>query len=275
MIGWIKLHRQFRESPYYKEPNAKAVWIECLLRATHVDDTVFLKRQKVFLKAGEFCMGREEFGAAIGISGSTAWYWLLQFEVDSMVDIKKTTKGSVVSVKNWLQYQLVDSTIDNRKTTDEQQMNTNKNVKKVKNDKEVKKYVVRPETEQLLKTINDLCQQYVVRSEISPRGLDMLVEKYIGKVQMKVEVQHALVWLVSNNEKTGKNRACSTSFIGNWFKKKIEINKRDELKTLEWKQSLKDPQVAASLKKRGEEKPAHIENEIFTIDPNVKARLGI
>ncbi len=134
--GWIKLHRQFRESPYYKEQNAKAVWIECLLRASHADNTVFLKRQQIFLKEGEFCMGREEFGVSIGMSGSTAWFWLLRFEVDRMVDIKKTAKGSIVSVKKWTEYQKVDSTIDNKKTADEQQMNTNKKEKNVKKNKE-------------------------------------------------------------------------------------------------------------------------------------------
>lgn len=130
--GWIKLHRQFRESPYYKESNAKAVWIECLLRASHSDATVLLKRQQTLLRAGDFCMGREEFGQSIGISGSTAWYWLLRFEVDSMVDIKKTAKGSIVSVKNWVQYQVVDSIVDNKKTA-EKHIQEGKEYKEVKN----------------------------------------------------------------------------------------------------------------------------------------------
>lgn len=84
------------------------------------------------LKPGEFIMGREEFGKKIGVSGSTAWYWLNQFKVDNMIDIKTTNKGSVVSIKKWNTYQKADNNIDNRKTTDEQQMNTDKNVKNVK-----------------------------------------------------------------------------------------------------------------------------------------------
>lgn len=135
--GWIKLHRQFRESPYYKIAAAMQTWVECLLRASHDDRLVFLKRERLELKQGQFVMGRDEFGHSIGISGSTAWYWLLQFEADSMVDIKKTAKGSIVSVKNWSEYQKVDSEVDNRKTADEQQMNTNKKEKNVKNDKNV------------------------------------------------------------------------------------------------------------------------------------------
>lgn len=133
--GWIKLHRQIRDNPFYTNPAALSVWVECLLRASHAERDFYLKREKVTLQAGQFVIGRDEFGKAIGISGSTAWYWLLQFESDSMVDIKKTAKGSIVSVKNWVKYQVVDSTSDNRKTADEQQMNTNKKVKNDNNEK--------------------------------------------------------------------------------------------------------------------------------------------
>jgi hypothetical protein len=106
-------------------------WIECLLRASHDERDVFLRRERMTLQPGQFVMGREEFGAAIGISGSTAWYWMLQFEADSMVDIKKTAKGSIVSVKNWGEYQNLTAEL----ATNEQQKNTNKNDKNVKNEK--------------------------------------------------------------------------------------------------------------------------------------------
>lgn len=79
-------------------------------------------------------MGREEFGRSISVSPSTVWYWIHQFKVDSMVDIKKTSKGTVVSIINWIDYQEVDSTLDNKKTTKKQQKNTNKKEKKKKNE---------------------------------------------------------------------------------------------------------------------------------------------
>ena len=137
MQGWVKLHRQFRDSPYYKECKAKSVWIECLLRANYGESQQLLRRQKIQLDAGQFVMGREEFGKSIGISGSTAWYWLGVFEADSMIDIKKTSKGSIVTVLKWSEYQ-EDLTVE--LTTDEQQKNSRKtHKKKVKKDKKVKK----------------------------------------------------------------------------------------------------------------------------------------
>jgi hypothetical protein len=135
MSGWIKLHRKLRDNPIYNESKAVHCWIECLLRANHAGKEVYFKRNKIKLEPGMFLMGRQEFGKSIGISGSTAWYWLLRFEKDKMVDIKKTAKGSIVTIIAWNEYQQVD----NRKTTEKQQKNTNKNVKNDKNDKKKKK----------------------------------------------------------------------------------------------------------------------------------------
>lgn len=129
MSGWIKLHRKLRDNPIYNESKAVHCWIECLLRANHAGKDVYLKRDKIKLEPGMFLMGRQEFGKSIGISGSTAWYWLLRFEKDKMVDIKKTAKGSIVTIISWNEYQQVDS----RKTAEKQQKNTNKNIKNEKN----------------------------------------------------------------------------------------------------------------------------------------------
>lgn len=133
--GWIKLHRKLRENPIYSNSTAVHCWIECLLRAIHTDNAVYILRQKVELSPGEFCMGREEFGKSIGVSGSTAWFWLRRFKLDSMIDIKTSSVGTIVTVLKWKDYQLLDSEVDRGKTADEQPMNTYKNDKKVKNDK--------------------------------------------------------------------------------------------------------------------------------------------
>lgn len=133
--NWIKVFRNLRDSPYYTESKAIHVWIECLLRASFTKQEVFLKREKITLHPGQFVMGREEFGRKIGMSGSTVWYWINQFETDSMIDIKKTAKGSLVTIKNWKKYQRPDSTSDNKKTSKKHQKNT---IKKVKNSKKVK-----------------------------------------------------------------------------------------------------------------------------------------
>jgi len=133
--GWVKLHRKFRDNPIYRNSTAVHVWIECLLRAAHAEEEEYLSRQKVQLKPGQFCMGRKEFGASIGISGSTAYFWIHSLKADNILDITSTTKGTIVTILKWDEYQSLDTKVDNKKTTEKQQMNTYKNVKNVKNVK--------------------------------------------------------------------------------------------------------------------------------------------
>lgn len=155
--GWIKLHRQIKDSPYYKNGAAMQTWLECLLRAAHGEEKIYLKRQQRNLQRGQFPMGREEFGQSIGISGSTAWFWLQQFKADSMIDIETSSKGSIVTVLNWNEYQEVDSNFDSKKTASEQEKNINKNVKKDKNEKKSSstKKGPRPEVDKIIKVMTE------------------------------------------------------------------------------------------------------------------------
>lgn len=135
MEGWVRLHRKLRQNPIYRNSKAVHCWVECLLRANHTEASFYLGRRKITLQPGQFITGRDEFAAAVSMSPSTAWFWLQQFRVDRMIDIKPTNKYSFISVKNWQRYQGVDSKVDSKRTANEQQKDTDNNVKKEKNDK--------------------------------------------------------------------------------------------------------------------------------------------
>lgn len=68
---------------------------------------------------------------------------MLQLKKDNYIDIKPTNKYSIVTICNWDSYQgdnqQKGQQIDNRLTTTGQQPDTNKNVKKVKNVKNIYK----------------------------------------------------------------------------------------------------------------------------------------
>ena len=65
----------------------------------------------------------------------TAWRY-------GIFDYKKTNKFSIVSIDNWALYQEVESSDDNsltiKRPSNDHQMTTNKNVKKGKNEKNIK-----------------------------------------------------------------------------------------------------------------------------------------
>lgn len=218
ILGWVKLHRKIRDSSIYSNHKALHCWIECLLRAQHEKNTFYQGREKVVLNPGQFLMGREEFGTSIGMSGSTAWYWIQQFEVDSMVDIKKTAKGSLVTILNWHEYQKVDSKVDNKKTANEQQMNTIKNVKNVKNDKNIyigeKKFSPSPIREQWESFLRDTKDR---------QGIYLTIVKYYqgqGYDEKTISTQlQEFVMYWTEPTKSGKKMRWETE-------KTFEINRR-------------------------------------------------
>jgi DnaD/phage-associated family protein len=109
----------------------------CLLKASHTDHKQLVGMKVIELKPGQFVFGRSRAASELNMSESTVWrYMKLLEKLDSIV-LKTNNKFTVVTVGKWGNYQSHDSDggqqMDNKRTTNEQQMDTNKNVKNVKN----------------------------------------------------------------------------------------------------------------------------------------------
>lgn len=141
--GWIKLHRKINENAIYANPYLLKLWVHCLLKATHKGREQLIGNQLVKLEPGQFVTGREALATEFNkgakssdvVSALSLWRWLNNFEKWGMLNIKKTTKFSVVTITNWYEHQQDEQQVNNKRTTDEQQVNTNKNVKNDKNEK--------------------------------------------------------------------------------------------------------------------------------------------
>lgn len=190
--GWIKLHRKLRDNPIYSNSKAVHVWIECLLRASHKEQSLYLKNQKVNLQPGQFVMGRDEFGESVGMSGSTVWFWIHEFVVNNMLNIKTTTKGTIVTVLHWDKYQKVDSTLDNKKTTKKQQKNTYKNDKNVKNEKNIIQGDVVPQWESELRGLLDFYNEVFDRSFRSIKSMEKNYKVW-REIHTVEEIKRAIV----------------------------------------------------------------------------------
>ena len=138
--GYIKLYRQITDTPVWADSDKLKLWLMCLMKATHDEKTQVVGNQIIELKAGQFITGRsalsDEFNRDVKkdrrVDGLTLFRWLSLFEKMEMLNIKKTNKYSLVTVLNWDKYQ-------GQRTSNEQQLNTNKNDKNVKNVKNEKK----------------------------------------------------------------------------------------------------------------------------------------
>lgn len=139
MAGWISLHRKLMDNPIYSNANMLKLWIHCLMKASHSGHDQLVGNQMVKLEIGEFVTGRnalaDEFNKGAKkddvVSAITLWRWLKNFEEWQMLNIKSTTKYSVVAVSNWSEHQQSEQQVNSKRTTDEQQVNTINNVNKV------------------------------------------------------------------------------------------------------------------------------------------------
>ena len=170
--NWLKLNRSILTSNVFENPRLLKVWIWCLCKASHKDHDQLVGMQMVHLKPGQFIYGRKAASEELKIPASTTNMYMQQLQRMRNLDIKANNKFSVVTIRNWRFYQGTDSKskqqnrqqIDNKLTTNWQQIDTNNNVKNVKNVKndysslnhrDDLREVIRRKSKEALKELND------------------------------------------------------------------------------------------------------------------------
>ena len=133
MSGWIKIHRQILEWEWYSDNNSFRVFLHLLLKANHKQ-----KRYKgLELKIGSIITSRDILAIETGLSVQQIRTALDKLKSTNEVTIKTSSQGTIIEVVNYAKYQLVTNEVTIKEPTSNQQVTTNKNVKKEKNEKEV------------------------------------------------------------------------------------------------------------------------------------------
>lgn len=139
MEGWISLHRKILDNPIVcKDSDYFSVWCYLLLNATHTGYDVTFRRERITLKPGQLITGRKKIAAQFNISESKVQRILKKLEIEQQIEQQTGNRNRLVTVLNWHQYQKSEH---NQRTSSEQQVNTNNNVKK-DNKKDIKKEVI-------------------------------------------------------------------------------------------------------------------------------------
>lgn len=138
--GYIKLYRQTLDNPVVcKDADYFAVWCYLLLSATHSEMEVMFNGKKITLKKGQLITGRKSIVKVFNLSESKVQRILKSFEIEQQIEQQTTPNGRLITVLNWDMYQANEQPneqrVNNDRTTNEQRVNTNKNVKNVKNVK--------------------------------------------------------------------------------------------------------------------------------------------
>lgn len=136
--GYIKLYRDVINSDIFENEKLLKIFIWCLIRATHKEREQRIGRQTIILKEGQFVFGRNKAALELNIAPSTVWDYMKLLENRKTINIKSNNKYSIVTIENWSVYQfreeISDSKTNKKSTSNKQQMDTNKNVKNVKNN---------------------------------------------------------------------------------------------------------------------------------------------
>lgn len=141
--GYVKLYRKVMDSFVWTNPNMYKLWSLCLMKASHESRKFLFNGKEIWLNSGEFVTGRDAITFEMNrgvksehqVNSASVWRWLKKFESEQMLNIKSTTKYSVISINNWEEYQGGEQQVNINRTTSEQQVNTNKNEKNEKNEK--------------------------------------------------------------------------------------------------------------------------------------------
>ena len=147
MAGWIKQHRTVLDNPVIcKDAEYFAIWSYLLLSATHSKMDVEFKGEKRKLKPGQFITGRKKIAQKFNISESKVQRVLKRYEIEQQIKQETSSRNRLITVVNWLEYQapeqLSEQPVNNQRTTSEQPVDTNKNVKKVKEGKNDNKDII-------------------------------------------------------------------------------------------------------------------------------------
>jgi len=135
--GWISIHRKLLDSAVFDNPELLKMWVWCLLKATHTEHKQLIGLQEENLEIGQFIFGRKVAARELKMSESKVYRFLKSLETRNRIEVKTNNKYSVVTIVNYAYYQdkecNIEQQMNNKRTTNEQQMNTNNKVSKVNN----------------------------------------------------------------------------------------------------------------------------------------------
>lgn len=108
--GWIKLHRRLLDCWIWDiKPFDKArAWVDLLLLAMHHDKKIIIENKTVTIGQGSYFTSRKKLAERWGWSLKKVDAFLKTLEEEEMIATCRTKKGTIISIKNYKDYQVED-----------------------------------------------------------------------------------------------------------------------------------------------------------------------
>ena len=166
MSGWIKIHRKITEWEWYDDVNTFRLFMHLILKANHKARNY----RGVNIELGCLMTGRELLSKETGLSIQQIRTSLDRLKSTNEITIKSTKQGTIIQVLNYKKYQVSTNEITTEQPQSNQQVTTNKNLKKEK---------------EVMKKINELKKKYLESKKLSDVGLLNLTLKDI--IEMEID----------------------------------------------------------------------------------------
>lgn len=199
MEGWIKLHRKLLDNPIItKDSDYLAVWIYLLLNTTHKEYDALFNGKRITLKTGQLITGRKSVSEKLKIDENKVQRILKTLENEHQIEQQSGNRNRLITIVSWNKYQQDEQQneqqVNNNCTTDEQQMNTNKNDKNIKNDKKNKKrtfddvFAENNFDKELETALRDFIEmRKTINKPMTTRALELLVRNLNKLTNLKAE----------------------------------------------------------------------------------------
>jgi len=126
---------------WFNDSHAVHLWMYLILKASHSKREVLWNGKIIYINAGQFITGRKKMSADTGIQESKIERLLKLFESEQQIEQQMTNTSRLISIINYVKFQTseqqVEQRMNNKRTTDEQRVNTKQELKNLKN-KELK-----------------------------------------------------------------------------------------------------------------------------------------
>lgn len=133
-FGYIYLHRKLKEKGYYKDSNCVALWVHLLLSVNFEEKEFMWNGQLIKIKPGQMLTGRRSLSKDTGINQYKIERILKLFENEHQIAQQTFNKFRIITIVNWKPHQVGGEKCTTKCTTGAQQMHTNNNDNKEKNN---------------------------------------------------------------------------------------------------------------------------------------------
>lgn len=134
MAGWLKLHRTIEDWEWYTDANVIRLFLHLLIKANYKPS----RFRGIDVPVGSVVVGRSALSAQLGMSEQQVRTALGKLLSTNEITINSTNKFSIISICCWDKYQddnqQCNQQITNKQPTDNQQVTTSKEGKKVKRE---------------------------------------------------------------------------------------------------------------------------------------------